>query len=63
MSLSSISADRAWFLEHNRISAGRAKAVGVQMNALCAELRPHALALVEGFGIPQEWLGAAMLAG
>jgi acyl-CoA oxidase len=59
--LSSICADRAWFGEHNRISTGRAKAVGAQVNALCAELRPSALDLVEGLGIPQEWLGAAFL--
>jgi acyl-CoA oxidase len=59
--LSSINADRGWFLEHNRISTGRAKAIGAQINALCAELRPSALDLVEGFGIPKEWLGAAFL--
>ena len=28
------------------------------MNALCRELRPHALALVEGFGIPDGLLRA-----
>lgn len=60
--LSSIDADSAWFLEHNRISTGRAKAVGAQLNALCAELRPDALALIEGFGIPEAWLGAKLLA-
>ena len=59
--LSSINHDRAWFTEHNRISTGRAKAIGAQVNALCAELRPDALALVEGFGIPESWLGAAFL--
>ena len=60
--LSSIDADRAWFIEHNRMSSGRAKAVTDQINALCRELRPDALALVEGLGIPEAWLGAAMLA-
>ncbi|MFN8137839.1 MAG: acyl-CoA dehydrogenase [Propionicimonas sp.] len=59
--LGSIAADAAWFLEHNRISAGRAKAVNAQVNALCAELRPSALDLVEGFGVPQAWLGASAL--
>ncbi len=59
--LSSIADDRGWFLEHNRISTGRAKALGGQINALCAELRPHALALVEGMGIPEGWLGAKFL--
>lgn len=59
--LGSIAEDRAWFLEHNRISTGRAKALGGQINALCGELRPHALALVEGMGIPEGWLGAKLL--
>jgi acyl-CoA oxidase len=59
--LTSINEDRAWFLEHNRISTGRAKAIGAQVNALCAELRPVALSLVEGFGMPESWLGAHFL--
>ena len=59
--LSSLAEDRAWFLEHNRISVGRAKAIGAQINALCGELRPNALALVEGLGIPGSWLGARFL--
>ncbi len=60
--LSSINADRGWFAEHNKISAGRSKAIGEQINRLCAELRPDALALVDGFGIPASWLGAELLA-
>lgn len=59
--LSSINDDRGWFLEHNRLSTGRAKAIGPQINALCADLRPDALALIEGFGIPVSWLGAEFL--
>jgi acyl-CoA oxidase len=59
--LGSIATDAAWFLEHNRISAARAKAINAQVNALCAELRPHALEVVEGMGIPESWLGAAFL--
>ena len=59
--LASINDDRAWFIEHSRISTGRAKAIGAQINALCAELRPQALSLVEGFGVPAAWLGAAFL--
>ncbi|MGZ4744953.1 MAG: acyl-CoA dehydrogenase family protein [Oryzihumus sp.] len=56
--LSTIEQDKAWFLEHGRLTPSRAKAVTAAVNALCAELRPDALALVEGFGIPAEWLGA-----
>ncbi|MGV8908997.1 MAG: acyl-CoA dehydrogenase [Propionicimonas sp.] len=59
--LTSINDDRAWFIEHSRISTGRAKAIGAQLNALCAELRPQALSLVEGLGVPSSWLGAAFL--
>jgi len=61
--LSSINDDRAWFMEHSRISPARAKAIGAQLNALCGELRPQALELVEGLGVPAAWLGAAFLEG
>ncbi|WP_084073042.1 acyl-CoA dehydrogenase [Demequina sp. NBRC 110052] len=61
--LGSIHGDRAWFMEHHRMSAGRAKALGEQIDALCRELRPHALPLVEGLGVPAEWLRAAILEG
>ncbi len=59
--LASINEDRAWFMEHSRISPARAKAIGAQLNALCAELRPQALELAEGLGVPAAWLGAAFL--
>jgi acyl-CoA oxidase len=50
--LSSIESDRGWFLEHDRISPARSKAVTAQIGRLCAQLRPQALDLVEGLGIP-----------
>ncbi len=59
--LTSLEQDAAWFLSHNRMSTARAKALRRQINQLCADLRPRAIALVEGFGIPVEWLGSAML--
>jgi acyl-CoA oxidase len=59
--LSSLNADRAWFLEHGKMSATRSKAIDEQLNQLCRDLRPHALPLVEGLGIPKEWLAAALL--
>jgi acyl-CoA oxidase len=43
------------------MSATRAKVIGPQVNRLCSDLRPQALALVEGLGVPEAWLGAAML--
>lgn len=59
--LQSIFEDRAWFMEHHRITAARSRAVDAQIDDLCRELRPQALPLVEGLGIPAEWLGAAIL--
>jgi acyl-CoA oxidase len=59
--LSVIEDDLAWFMAHNRISDQRAKAVTQLLNEQLAELRPHLLTLVEGLGVPEETLGAAML--
>ncbi len=59
--LSSIEADSGWYQAHSRLSGGRAKAIRSQINALCAELRPNAVALVEGFSIPADWLGSALV--
>ncbi len=39
----------------------RAKAVTQLLNEQLAELRPHLLTLIEGLGVPEETLGAAML--
>ena len=56
--LSVLSADRAWWLEHGYLDAETSKAVQTEVNMLCAELRPAALGLVEGFGIPDHLLRA-----
>jgi acyl-CoA oxidase len=61
--LTSLEADMGWFVAHNRMSDTRAKALRKQINQVCGELRPRATALVEGFGIPVEWLGSEMLEG
>jgi acyl-CoA oxidase len=52
--LSVIERERAWFLEHNRLTPARSKAVTNTVNDLCRELRPHAELLVDAFGIPDE---------
>ncbi len=59
--LTVIERDKAWFMEHNRISDDRAKAVSRQINTLLDTLQPHALTLVEGLGVPAETLNAALL--
>jgi len=56
--LSHLERDRAWFLEHSRITPARGKAVTATVNALCGELRPHAGLLVDAFGIPDVVLAA-----
>ncbi|WP_197318622.1 acyl-CoA dehydrogenase [Saccharomonospora sp. NB11] len=59
--LSTIEADRAWFLEHGRLTSARAKAVVAGVNRLCGELRPHATTLVDAFAIPEPLWRVPML--
>ncbi|MGC1209345.1 MAG: acyl-CoA dehydrogenase, partial [Ornithinimicrobium sp.] len=59
--LSSIEDDSGWYQQHNRLSATRSKNVTAAVNELCRTLRVDALALVEGMGIPEEWLNSSML--
>lgn len=59
--LTVIENDKAWFIEHRHLSVERAKAVTRGVNERCRSLRPHALTLIEGFGVPASTLGAAML--
>lgn len=59
--LSTVEANRAWFIEHGRLSASQAKGVVARVNELCGELRPNARTLVDSFGIPDEWLTTEMI--
>ncbi len=59
--LSVIEEDRAWFMEHKRLTTARSKAVTSEVNKLLAKLRPYTLILIEGFAVPEESLGAKML--
>jgi acyl-CoA oxidase len=61
--LSVIEAERGFFTGHAYLTAGRAKTVTQEVNALCGELRPHARDLVDGFAIPETWLECPLLAG
>ncbi|HEY0448927.1 acyl-CoA dehydrogenase [Actinophytocola sp.] len=58
--LSTIEADRAWFLEHGRLTPQLAKKVVAEVNALCKELRPHARTLVDAFAIPEQYLATQL---
>ena len=57
--LSTIEADKGWFLEHGRLTPTRAKALTGAVNDLLKELRPHMRTLVDAFAIPDAWLNCA----
>jgi acyl-CoA oxidase len=59
--LSSIEADRAWFMEHGRLTTQRSKMISREVNALCRQVRPIAGDLVRAFGVPREMLRAERL--
>jgi acyl-CoA oxidase len=59
--LSCLESDRAWFLEHGRLSNARAKAVTAQVNELGRRIRPIAQQLVDAFGVPREMLRSELL--
>jgi acyl-CoA oxidase len=59
--LSTIEADRGWWMEHGRLSSQRAKAITREVDELCRRIRPIAVDLVDAFGIPPEMRRAEML--
>jgi acyl-CoA oxidase len=54
--LATIERDRAWFMEHGRLTSPRAKAITREVNDLCRRLRPLAVDLVDAYGVPHELL-------
>ncbi|WP_372734676.1 acyl-CoA dehydrogenase [Nocardioides sp.] len=61
--LSTIEADRAWFMEHGRLTTARSKSISREINSLCRKVRPLARDYVDAFGIPEEMLRAPELIG
>jgi acyl-CoA oxidase len=59
--LSTIEADRGWWMEHGRLSSARAKAITREVDGLCRKVRPLARDLVDAFGVPAEMQAAEML--
>jgi acyl-CoA oxidase len=59
--LSTIEADKAWFLEHGQLTAARGKLLTSTVNQLIKQLRPHIITLVDAFAIPAEWKAAQIL--
>lgn len=50
--------DAGWFLENGYVEPTKSKAIRKQVNALCDELRPQVVHLVDAFGIPKSCLRA-----
>ncbi|WP_309057074.1 acyl-CoA dehydrogenase [Streptomyces sp.] len=61
--LSTIEADRAWFMEHGRLTVQRSKAISREVNDLCRKIRPLAVDLVDAWGVPPQVLRAPDLLG
>ncbi len=61
--LSTIEADRAWFMEHGRLTVQRSKAISREVNSLCRKVRPLAVDLVDAWGVPAEMLRSPALVG
>lgn len=61
--LSTIEADRAWFMEHGRLTVQRSKAIRREVNDLCRKIRPIADDVVDAWSIPSEMLRSPDLVG
>ncbi len=61
--LSGIEADRAWFMEHGRLTAQRSKTISREIGDLCRKVRPLADDLVDGLGVPTALLRSPELVG
>jgi acyl-CoA oxidase len=59
--LTTIEADKSWFLEHGQLTPARAKLLTSTVNLLLRELRPHMITLVDAFAIPHAWKAARIL--
>ncbi|MET3961474.1 acyl-CoA oxidase [Marmoricola sp. OAE513] len=60
--LTTIEADRGWWMEHGRLSSQRSKAISREIGDLCRKVRPMAESLVDAFAVPAEMQAAEMLA-
>ncbi|QSQ22987.1 acyl-CoA dehydrogenase family protein [Pyxidicoccus parkwayensis] len=56
--LSCLESASGWFLEHGLLEGSKARAIRKEVERLCAEVRPDAVALVDAFGIPDTCLAA-----
>ncbi len=61
--LTTIEADRAWFMEHGRLTVVRSKSISREIGSLCRKIRPLAEDLVDAFDVPVEMLRSPDLIG
>ena len=61
--LATIERDRAWFMEHGRLTAARSKAITREVNDLCRAVRPLAVDLVDAYAVPPALLRSPDLLG
>jgi acyl-CoA oxidase len=61
--LRTIEDDRAWFMEHGRLTSQRSKAITREINSLLRMIRPLAVDFVDAFGVPPEMLRSPDLIG
>ncbi len=54
--LATIERDAAWFLEQGYLDPPKSKAIRRTVTALCAEIRPQAIPLVDAFDVPRSSL-------
>ncbi|WP_420635641.1 acyl-CoA dehydrogenase [Candidatus Palauibacter sp.] len=54
--LVAIERDAAWFLEQGYLDPPKSKAIRSMVTALCAEIRPQAIPLVDAFDVPRSCL-------
>ncbi len=61
--LTRIQQDAGWFLEAGLLEPSKSRAIRSQVYDLCAELRPFARILVDGFNLPDKFLSAPIALG
>ena len=61
--LATLEAEKGFLLEHGLVDPGKSRAIRTLVNTVCGELRPHAGALVEAFGLGDRVLDAPIARG
>ena len=56
--MSRLEQEMGFYLSAKYFAPNKAKAISEEINIICKELRPHALKVVEGLGIPEHLVNA-----